>query len=149
MDEIIAAVIAGVFTIAAVLVGGIKLGSRGKKRGFAKLVTEVEVDGTRWESDFGSGGQHEKAYINFHQHGSRLTGEAQSADGQREWIIEGTVYKGHLCYIYVDTNPNLLSVGAAVLTGSADGKIFEGRWIGWAPEGEVLDPNTVILRKLR
>jgi len=127
--------------------------SHPKQQVFDNLTTELSLDGTTWTGEYedrdGNNSMLRQGIINFHQHGSRITGEGNSSDAQRQWFIEGVAYKGRLCYIYVDKDPNVVSIGTAAFELNAAGNRLEGHWTGWAPEGTQSEPRRIVLSRVK
>lgn len=118
---------------------------------FDKLATELRLDGTTWKGEYedvGEGGSSTSRFgsVDFRQYGSRIVGEAR--DSERKWLVEGIAYKSRLCYIYVDSDPNVVSIGTAAFELSTAGNRLEGQWIGWAPDGTRFEPRRIVLTKV-
>ena len=116
------------------------------------MTTELKLDQTSWEAeyeDMDADGQPttQLGWIDFRQFGSRITGEGRSAKEDRKWVVEGVGLKRRLCYVYVDPNPNVLSVGATTVELSGDGSRMEGQWSGWSPDGNKLEPRRITFTK--
>lgn len=119
---------------------------------FDNLETEVRLDGTTWRGEYedvGEGGSSTTRFgsVDFHQYGSRIVGEGR--DSERRWLIEGIAYKSRLCYIYVDSDPNVVSIGTAAFQLNSAGNQLEGQWIGWAPDGTRFEPRRILLTKVK
>ena len=155
--NVTAAIITGIFGILSTVVATFiahKRGSRGKERVFEDLETELKLDRTTWRGEYqdvaSDGSQVQSSgLIDFRQYGSRITGQAQSSDAGRVWIVEGIAYKGRLCYVYVDKNPNVTSIGTASFELSPTGEQLIGQWVGWSPDGGKFAPRSAILTKVR
>jgi hypothetical protein len=148
-NTIVVALIGAASTVAAALIG-VERGSRGKKKIFEQLETELKLDNTSWRGeaeDVGDGDTPAKlsGLIKFRQFGSRIVGEALSADEGREWLVEGIAYKGRLCYVYVDKDPNVTSIGTASFELNPAGDKLLGQWIGWSPDGSKSEPRKATL----
>jgi hypothetical protein len=120
-------------------------------RAFDRLATEVRLDGTTWQGEYEDVGEEglsttRLGYVDFHQDGSRIVGEGRDKD--RRWLIEGIAYKSRICYIYVDSDPNVVSIGTATFQLDASGKRLNGQWIGWAPDGTRLEPRRITLTRV-
>jgi hypothetical protein len=125
-----------------------------ERRALADLKTELELDGTKWEGRYQDMDENGKlitrsGFISFRQYGSRVVGEARASEAARGWLIEGVAYKGRLCYTYVDTNPNVVSIGTASFELDRTGKKLVGYWTGWSPDGDRFEPRTIVLTKVQ
>jgi len=152
VDPGLAAIVAAALPVIGGLVGR-TVGSRGKKKGFARLETELRIDGTSWRGEYtdqndAQGKPQRTGRIDFKQYGSRVVGEALSLDESRKWILEGVLAQRRLCYVYVDSDHATLSLGTAVLEMNDAGDQLEGSWIGWSPDGARMTPQRVRLNRL-
>lgn len=144
----------GLATLGATFFGGKSFGGRGKKRAFEHLDTELRLDTTKWKGEYedvasdGTAEEH-AGWVTFRQYGSRIAGEAQAADEHRKWLIEGIAYKDRLCYVYVDSDPNITSIGTASFELGPSGDKLLGQWTGWSPDGTKLDPRRIQLTKVK
>lgn len=121
-----------------------------KHDGFDSLQTEYELNDTTWSGYFveiNEDGKPEKneGFITFNQEGSRILGRGYSKG--YEWLVEGVIYKGLLCYIYIGSDPNATSIGATTLQLDESGTVLSGQWSGWTPDGEKLDPQEIKLTR--
>ena len=121
-----------------------------KQDGFDSLKTVYELNDTTWMGHYieiNEDGMPEKnaGYITFNQEGSRILGSGYSSG--YEWLIEGIIYKGLLCYIYVGSDPNSTSIGVTTLQLDDSGNVLNGQWSGWTPDGEKLEPQQITLTR--
>jgi len=120
---------------------------------FGKLETELRLDGTSWRGDYEDVEDGKSitrsGFIKFKQNGSRITGSARASEAERGWLIEGVAYKGRLCYIYVDGDPNVTSIGTASFELNSKGNTLSGQWTGWSPDGNSFEPRKITLTKIK
>lgn len=122
------------------------------QQAFGDLETELQIDNTTWKGEYqdvGEGGRQTtgSGYVTFHQFGSRITGEANAAETRRKWLLEGVAYKGRLCYIYVDNDPNVVSIGTSCFELKPSGDKLVGYWTGWSPDGSRFEPRPITLTR--
>ncbi len=142
----------GVLAIALGLVPRLLNPTSQTQQAFGDLETELRLDNTTWKGEYqdvGAGGRQTtgSGFVTFHQDGSRITGEASAAEARRKWLIEGVAYKGRLCYIYVDNNPNVVSIGTSCFELQPSGDQLVGYWTGWSPDGSRFEPRPITLIK--
>jgi hypothetical protein len=124
------------------------------QQAFADLETELELDNTTWKGEYQDVGEAgaqttRSGFVTFHQSGSRITGDASAAEASRKWLIEGVAYKGRLCYIYVDNDPNVVSIGTSCFELEPSGDKLVGYWTGWSPDGSRFEPRRITLTKVK
>ncbi len=125
-----------VLVVVAAYREGKRVGEVAKSESFEGVSTALSLMGTEWlvtyeDTNQVNGDREKSGRLRFRQLGSRVIGEGETDAGEA-WSVEGSAQDCRLCFLYLDHDRRMTSLGSVMVEADAAQREMQGVRTSWS-----------------
>ena len=147
------AAVAVMLVVVAAYREGKRVGEVAKSDSFDGVRTALALGGTEWSVTYENAGEdagkHEiTGRLRFRQLGSRVIGEGETTTGD-VWSVEGSAQERRLCFLYLDRERRLTSLGSVMVEADSHQREMLGVRTSWSETFGAVSMQPIRLVRVR